>query len=254
MEKFIFILLFSMAVFAYGEDAKRTAASVNIGIDEFEPFTYQEGNAVTGYTVEVVQRVLNNMGIASSIKIYPWARIVNMFKDGETDILVGVFQTDERRKLAWFPAEPTGAYKYVMIIRKEDVDKIKYRSFEDLKGRSIGLQRETAYSKELLEYAKQNAKLEYVTNIDHNFLKLERKRFDCVIEEIGVAVASIRKLRMQDKLVILEEPPVFQDNFYTALSKKRFREEDARKFSDTLKAFKATDDYKKICVKYFLLK
>lgn len=254
VEILTFGVLLCMAVFSYGENGKTESTSVNIGVDEFEPFTYQEGSAIAGYTAEVVQRVLSNMGITSSIRLYPWARIVNLFKHGDIDILVGVFQTDERRMLAWFPDEPTGVYQYVMVIRKQDESKISYHSFEDLKGRSIGLQRETAYPKELLKYANENAMIEYVTYIDQNFLKLAGKRFDCVIEEVGVAVAAIRRLNLQDKLVILDKTPVFNEKFYTALSKQRFREDDARKFSDTLKAFKATEEYKNICGKYFVLK
>lgn len=239
----------------YGEEDP-TSAPVSIGVDEFAPwhFTDQDGH-IRGFAIEVVQHVLHNMGMTTSVEMYPWVRVVKMFEEyGELDMLIDVAESEARHKIAWFPAETTAEFSYVVSIHKDNAQTMTYHAFEDLKGKRVGLLRGSIYPEDFLDYVEKFATVEYVPDAAQNFQKLEAKRVDCVIEDLGVSAATIKNLGFQDQLVLLDETPVFTHKAYTIFSKRRFQEETARQFSDALKTFKTTEEYQKIYDKYLTLK
>jgi len=240
----ICIFIFNNSVFAKD--------SLLIGSDEWKPFHTidKSTNSVKGFTVDLVKEILNRMNVKiSEHKIYPWKRACYMVFNGALDAIFTSTRTREREQYCYFPDEPLTDFSYLFYIRKNDKEKIKYNTFDDLKGYRAGLVIGFSYTKEFMDFiTKENNYSQFVTGYK-NFDLLLKERVDYVPAARRVANIYIEQLGAEDKCIALQKP-LMTDYLYIMFCKKTIKKEFVERFSLELKKFKKTQDYKILIDKY----
>ncbi|MBF0412653.1 MAG: transporter substrate-binding domain-containing protein [Desulfamplus sp.] len=245
----VLIVLLSLSI-CVAEEKK-----LNIVTDDWPPYEFKAGEAgneyITGFSTEVIIAVLKkmNVGINERIKQHPWARGEKMVIDGSADMLYTAADNPERAKLTHYPTESLMESSWSFFIRAEDAGKLKYNSFEDLKGQKIGVVRGYSYTPELWQFMKAENNFEEVASDDFNVKKLVGKRFNYIIMDYGNGKSLLKNMGLSDKVVPIENP-IKSISLYAIFSKNTVDKDFVDKFSAELKAFKATQDYKAIYEKY----
>jgi polar amino acid transport system substrate-binding protein len=130
------------------------------------------------------------------------------------------------------------------------VGRLKFDSFDDLKGKRIGLARDTKYSEALWEFVRREKNFELVVGEELNLKKLVTNRIDYTICDYLTGMYLARKLSIEHDVTALSNNPVDSTPFYIAFSKKKVGRKFGDRFSDELKKFKSSDKYKQILKKY----
>lgn len=253
MKKIIsFALLFLFcSISAYAEIKELTIAT-----DDWPPYEFKVGEPgneyISGFSTEVIQAVLKkmNIGIKGKITQYPWARGEKMVIDGEADMLFTAATSEKRAKITHYPTESLMESSWSFFIRKEDEGKLKYDSFDDLKGKRIGVVRAYSYTPELWAFMEAEKNYEEVVGDELNVKKLLAKRIDFIAMDFGNGAALLKKMGLADKVVVLKNP-IKTASLYAIFSQKTIEKDFVDKFAAELKAFKATPEYKAIFDKYF---
>lgn len=226
--------------------------SFKLATDNWEPYEYLgENNKIVGFSTEVIQNILKKMTNKKiENNIYPWVRVENLITFNKVDAIYSASYSKKRAKFCYFPDEELINSKWVFIIRKEDINKIKFDSFNDFNSLNIGVVKDYAYTDDFWNYLKSHKKLS-LTTTDENLLNLlHLKRFDLIVCESKTANSIIKKLKIENKVYFLEKP-LKEVGLYIIFNKNRVSKPFVDNFSNKLKEYKKTDEFKKIYNKYF---
>jgi len=213
--------------------------------EEWPPYVYQEDNVKKGFDYEIMISVFEKMGYTVDFNLYPWKRCISMMQNKQADAILDISSNEERKKFMYFPDEKISDSSSVLFCLKGK--KYTFNKLEDLKGLTIGTLLGYEYSKEINEA--NFFKKEEVNNLEQNFTKLEKGRIDLFISNKNVALFEAKKLGFLEKIDYLPKEISGGDNFI-AFSMKPSNEKMVKIFSDTLKEFKKTKEYKEILKKY----
>ncbi len=227
------------------------AQEMDIICDEWPPYQKVENDNISGFSTELVKTVLERMSIKiSSLKVYPWKRAITMMEKGQTDALFSANYAKERENFAWYPEEPLIQSPWVLWVREEDG--LKFDSFDDLRGKRIGVVRGYSYTSEFLDFIEKYAEIEEVTDDETNFRKLNRSRIDYVAAELGNGYHLVNELKL-NKIIPLRNKPIKSDGLYLIFSKNRVSKETVERFSGELKKFRQEEAYQILNRRYFSL-
>jgi polar amino acid transport system substrate-binding protein len=248
---FLGVLILFSYLFSFS-DQSHAENSLKIGSDEWPPF-HSAGKSekdVKGFTADLVRAVLKKMNVKiAAHEIYPWTRVCKMIFEGDLDAVFTTTRTDERMKYCYFPEEPLTDFSYLLFIRKEDEGKLTYNTFDDLKGHQIGIVRGFSYTEEFMNFIQKEKNYDEVKVGSLNFKKLMKKRIDYVATPKRVGYNHIRELGISDKCTALKKP-LMVNHLYVMFSKKTVSKAFTDKFSEALKKFKTTREYKEIVDKH----
>jgi len=249
--KAVFLILFLLLI-GGGLSAQ---ARLIIATDEWNPYEYTGADGVvTGFSTEVVRAVLAgmNIGIAEDhIGMHPFARLEQYVIDGTVDAAYSLSRTEKREGACYFPAEPIINSRWVLFIRKSDEGRLGFTSFEDLKGRSVGVVRAYAYTPEFWACLEEEGNGSAVTSDEQNFRKLAAGRIDYVAAEYGNASGVIKELGLAGRIVPLSDNPIAEKELYLIFNKRKVSRSLVDDFSDALRAFKSTPEYDRLYRSYF---
>jgi polar amino acid transport system substrate-binding protein len=241
--------LFSLSV-CRAEEKKLTIIT-----DHWPPYEFTVGVAgnehITGFSTEVILAVLTkmNVGINDRIKQYPWIRADKMVRKGSADLLYTGVNNEDREKETYYAYEPLIDSAWSFFIRKEDEGKIKYDSLDDLKGQKIGVVRGYAYPLSFWEYVKKEHSFEEVTTDEQNVKKLIAKRFNIIIMDYINGLNLLKNLELSGEIVALPKP-LQKVSLYAIFSRITIEKDFVEQFSEELKEFKKTEEYRSIYEKY----
>lgn len=244
-------LLLVALIIGCGHSIVSAQTTMRLGTDDWRPYEFEQENELTGYSVEIVQHVFQQMGIEiSSLEIFPWARAEWMVFNGELDALFSVTKSQEREDACFFPSEALIQSDWVLFIRKSDVGQLKFDTFDDLKGKQVGVVREHAYTPEFWDFLKRENNYQDVTADAQNFRKLAANRVDYIASEYAVGMSLLNELGLTDQIVALTEHPLKSAGLFIMFSKKTVQAETVAQFSEVLRQFKTTPAYQEIAAKY----
>lgn len=224
---------------------------LRIGSTQFPPYIYALDNGkIGGVATEIVARVFQSMGIDYENKIYPWVRALGMLTDGELHALYTIMKNKERAAVLYYPKEPILYSKWVFFIRRSDAGTLKFDSFDDLKGKKIGLVRDVKYTETLWEFVRREKNYELVSVNNLNLKKLVGNRVDYALCEYINGMVMAKELGIENEVVALTGNPVESTPLYIAFSPKKVDRKFADKFSDELIKFKSGGRYQEILEKY----
>jgi polar amino acid transport system substrate-binding protein len=227
------------------------AISLRIATDKWVPYENLADPELPGFSTEVIQAVFASMGIDIKIHEYPWIRALQGVYRGNSDALYSAFWSEERARECYYPQESLIQEKWVFFIRRKDVGRLTFYSYEDLKGTRIGVLRKASITPEFWKFAQTDYIVEEVSIDEQNFKKLLKHRIDYVVTGYSNGITLLKTMGIGDQVVPLEAKSLLEDYLYLIFSKKTVTQELVNQFSTALQRFKTTRTYHNIYEKYF---
>lgn len=241
------ILLVGSLGIAHADDRFRLC------VDEWPPYEQKRECKIEGLCVATVRAVLDRMGVTSRKMVSAsWERCLQNIERGDDHAALSAVKTKDRMKYAFYPQEPLTISRWVFFIRKDHIDTLHFRTLDDLEGRRIGIVKGFHYPPDLLAYAKNHAKLEYARDSVKNFQKLQDNRLDFVFEAFFPGVHMVEKLNASEEIIPLTDTILTTEKLYVIFSKESVNPEFVRRFSEELKRYKETEEYKAMVHSYNL--
>ncbi len=108
------------------------------GDHRYPPFEFLDGSGrPAGFTVDMTRAVAREMNMNIQIRLGPWSDMVEALKNGEIDVIGGMFYSSKRNRDFDF-SPPYLVSHYVSVVRRDAGDPPE--SFDDLAGRRLVIQ------------------------------------------------------------------------------------------------------------------
>jgi len=193
------------------------AEELTIITEQSPPLNYTVGGdetgEVTGLSTEIVQAIMEKVGVRSSIRVMPWARGYDMAQKGPMVALYSTTRTEARESLfKW--VGPLASKRWVFMARKGSG--ITLKSLDEAKKvGSIGTYKDDAKEQFLKEQGFVN--MDSASNLVSNLKKLMAGRNDLWIVDVDES-RSLAKQEGIDPDELEEVFPVREAFLYIAFS------------------------------------
>lgn len=168
----------------------------------YPPLMFKDkNNEMQGLAVDIVKKVMHNLGHTVDIKIYPWARALFMVKEGKADGVFTIYITEERKEFLLYPTNvlvPQIVYFYTYKGSNITFD----GNLQSIKDKTIGALIDFSYGGKF-DSSSSFLNIEYVSRLEQNFTKLDLKRVDLVPCNIYVGDMTLKEMKYTDKIVRL---------------------------------------------------
>lgn len=175
--------------FVLSVSTARAAEDVTILTEDYPPLNYVADGKLQGPSVEVVDAIRAELGIAREIKVYPWARAYKLTETEKNTALFSMTRSPTREdQFKW--VGPLAEKKIGLFARRDS--EIKLNSLDDARGYLIGVQK----GGHGLDYLKERG----FTNFDAsttpmaNLKKLLKDRTDFWFASNATVAGNTRKL------------------------------------------------------------
>ena len=217
--------------------------------DEWPPYQYtDEAGELTGFDVEIVKAIFNDMSCDITFRQLPWARGLLELKEGRIDIIMHADITAERKTWARF-SDPYYTDIMSMFVRIGESAKYPFTSLEEIAGTDfrVGVLKDVYYGDEFEALMKDPAfrkNIHYTldsVNVRHKMLKLNR--LDAILRNVSVSPNLDEGL---------EKHPldIYKSNQHVMFSRKSTTETLINRFNNSLENIIRTGSYDQIVNKY----
>ncbi|MEE4315054.1 MAG: transporter substrate-binding domain-containing protein [Desulfofustis sp.] len=114
--------------------------------EEWPPFRINDDTTHSGFRgidIDIVKQVADRLGVPISIQRHPWARALEMMRNGTADMITGVAHTEEREAFMQYVPVAYCSVRPVFFAQKGKGSLV--RSYRDLSGKTIGYSLHSAY-------------------------------------------------------------------------------------------------------------
>jgi len=210
-----------------------------------------------GFEVEVLRQVFAAMGQDVSFEAFPANRVWRMILDGERDGMINARRTSEHEGICSFPDEPLSRDRWVFFVRKVDVGKLRFSSFDDLLGHDVavreqvsGFFEEPTVSPELWEFLHEHHNMVGTISAGESLRMLAAGRVDYAVVSLRFGMGAIASMGLSGKIEPLLSRSAVEDDFYVCFTKTRVEPAFVQAFSRALKQFKETEAFQTISRRY----
>lgn len=220
---------------------------VEILLVDWKPYEWydQTKKEWVGFDVDVVRKVLENMGFKASFVTFPWARCLEYMKIRAYDATMSVVFTNERSEFLIYTEEPLSSGNAALFKLKST--RLDLSRLENIPPSTrCGYCEGYGYPQWFFDAKFQKIP---VTTDEVGFKLLRDKKIDIFITNIFVGKFLAKEMNLDVEWSPTFSPPQM---YYLAFAKTYHGELLAKDFSRELKRFKTTPEYAKILVKYGL--
>jgi polar amino acid transport system substrate-binding protein len=216
---------------------------------EYPPYEYSEKGVIKGAAVEIVKETFKLMGHEVKIEIWPWARSIEMLKNGDADGIFTFFKTPERESFALFSKEVVVQQKIAFWVRKDSMINFD-GDLASLQNYRIGIVRKTSYGDRFDNAVKKGTlKVTETYTIEEAIKLLVKNRIDIWVSNYHGAVFELKKTGKYPE--VKELTPSLQDTpAYVGFSKRRDLEGLRNEFDAALVKLKKSGRYAAILKAY----
>ena len=178
----------------------------------YPPLSWQVDNKLQGTSIELVVRLLAEVGVtASADSGGPWKRVLHRAKHGQVDILVGVRRNTEREKyLTYVTPAITPSVQSVFVKRDNSFD---FPGWEALQDKIGGITLGTSFGPKFDLFATQHLTLHPVRSNEQNFKKLRRGRIDYMLGPLLPTLLYSDLSGDRPHLEFIDSPLIILDEF-----------------------------------------
>lgn len=164
----------------------------------YYPFTFLEGGKLKGFEVDVWNDIGKKLGYDVEFKTASFSGLFGMLESGKVDTIANQITITPEREDKYYFSNPD-VYSGAQIIVKKGNDKIK--SFEDLKGKKVGVDLGSNYEK-IVKDKDKNGEIKVLTyqNTDAAFNELLLGRIDAVVIDRISALTAIKEKNLNLQL------------------------------------------------------
>lgn len=197
--------------------------------EEHPPYEMLNKNGeVVGINIDILKIIFEKLNIDYEVRILPWKRAWHMMKQGTADAALSVSRNEERKKHVTYPLENLWEAKFIFFTLKENKLALPV-GYEEAKkhGLRIGIISGNSYHSSFWKAFpfsgslndSLNPLLELGQNIELNFLKLSRKRFDLFPIDRISGTYQIKRLSLQEHITSYDKI-LFSKGYPMPISKK----------------------------------
>lgn len=241
------ILAFVLAVSQVSSDVaaadadQRPLLTILIDISNLTPNYYRKNGKLVGPIPEITEAVVSSMGYSVKFVEVPWAEAIGLVARREADAITGVFLREERTAFLHYPEHFLVESRLSLVV-PSDSELVFDGDLSVLDGQDIGAVLGWTY--ELFRKRLKIHRLDF-RNEEVLVRNVAQGRIGLGIGD-PLSLAAYAEEQGLGERVRLLEPPVEITPLYTAFSKKPGHDDLARRFSEALKAFKATPRFPEI--------
>jgi len=241
MKKLVLAAL--LATFAAGASA---ADKINFGVSAtYPPFeSLDASNQIVGFDIDLAKALCKQMQADCTFTNHAFDSLIPSLKFKKYDAVIsGMDITPERSKQVAF-TDPYYANSAVVIAKKG-----AYKSFDELKGKRIGMENGTTHQKFIMDKHPEITTVPY-DSYQNAKLDLQNGRIDAVFGDTAVVTEW---LKANDKLAAVGDKVTDKDYFGTGLgiAVRQGNTELQQKFNAALEKVKKDGTYETIYKKWF---
>lgn len=241
--------------------ARTFADTILLKSDVWCPYNCAPDAKLTGYAVEIAERILEKAGHTLKYETAPWSRALKLVKDGDISAIIGVTRNEAPELI--FPEQEIGIS--VIHFFKRKGYPWNFAGTESLRDVNVGIMADYEYGAELDAYFEKNKGTNRVqviksnTPLVLNIKKLLGERIDVVPEDKAAFIETANSMGVLDRIEDAGVDPItskaaLDESFvYIAFSPKHPKSmEYARLISEGIAQMRASGELSKILAKYKL--
>ena len=215
----------------------------------YPPYYYKANGSYTGFCIEVVNGVADQLGIEVQYTAYPWKRLILKAQKGEIDAIMPLFKTDEREKYLIFEGLELAPETNNFFV--SSTSNISFNgALEELVPYRIGVVEGYSYGNRFDEFIFPKKE---ITRDDSHLLEMfSHSRFDVGIGNRFVVLHYAKLLHIQNSIRFLE-PSITKEILYLGIVRNRSNNHLAEKFASALGTYKKSEAYHRLIEKYGII-
>lgn len=210
------------------------------------PYVSEIEGEISGMDVEVAEKTFERMGYTISVKNLPWKRCLKTIENRKADIIISAGKNKAREKYLIYPKEYLSTCDWTLFYRKGR--EFKYNGINSIRGKAVGVVLGYYYGKEFNR--SQSFVKDSVPDSSQNIRKLLAGRIDFFIENKHSGLILAKSMGVAKKIQYINKPVSTSGLLYVAFSRIEKYQSLSEDFSEELKLFKKSEEYKNIVMKY----
>ncbi len=175
-------------------------------------FELNDSGQFTGLAPAVLRQLAAELGDHPHFEIYPWARAQRMVEQGEADILIGPYRTNERETRFAFAAEPFYQDQIVFYARRQS--RLGWNGdFTSLQSHRIAVVRGWTYGPRF-EVARPQMQLDMVESVANGLRMLAAGRIELLATNLRNTHPYLIELQLDDQLIPLQPQIDVQQGYF----------------------------------------
>lgn len=152
----------------------------------YPPFEFEEDGEMTGFDVELVRAISEDLGVAAEFQVTPFEGIQSgaALAADQCDIAASAMTITEDREENVDFSEPYFDATQSLLVRTEDVD--QFSTLEDLAGERIGVQADTTGAAYAEENAPEGAEIVEYPDAPTAFTALKAGEIEAILQDFPV--------------------------------------------------------------------
>ncbi|MCK9174902.1 MAG: ABC transporter substrate-binding protein [Desulforhopalus sp.] len=243
-----FFLALSFTTASFAKEWKTVRVAVE---GAYPPFSYiQPDGSIEGFDIDIAHALGQAMGVEIVLVQQNWDGMIPGLLARKYDAIIASMSiTEERRKKVGFTD------KYYQTPVKFIAKKGAYTNFTEavLKGKTIGVQRETIHDKYLTAQYGKDVKIKRYGNLDEAYLDITAGRLDLIIaDSAALYTGFLTKENGSDYEFV--GPDMMDEKWFgegVGIEVRKQNTKLAEMFNKAIQTIRANGEYKKIQDKYF---
>ncbi|MFP4548278.1 MAG: PAS domain S-box protein [Fidelibacterota bacterium] len=212
------------------------------GDSHYPPYEYlNESGEPEGFNIDIMRAVAEAMHMDIRIELGKWHVVRSAIETGQADILMGMFNTEERDKKVDF-AIPHFIASYAIFVK----EKSEIENLDDIRNKKIIVQKNDMGHDFVLEQ-QLSANLVVKDTPEEGFSALVRGEGDCLVLSRLQGVIILKEKGL--KSVKIVGPPIIQRKYCMAVTEGN--KELLAKLNEGLNIIKTSGEYDKIYDRWF---
>lgn len=234
-------------------DDKTPKHVLRVASVHFPPFEVIQDGEFSGPGYDILHEAFNRMGYKPEeyeLVVFPWARTLEMMKDGDVDIILDISRNEERMEYIDYSEESFTEYDK-NFITLEGFDGAYDGTIDSLSDYTIGVVREYRIGPNYQDArASGNYTFEDASSFDENIEKLLLGRVPIILDTTYSVQLHIKELGNNTNLNILE-PAYDSTTTYVGFSKKLNDTSIRNAYDKAVRSMKEDGTFQAILDKYF---
>ncbi len=187
------------------------------GHPNYPPVMWRDGNEIVGVGPEILKIYGEEIGVTVSSRFKgSWSQVQQGATEGEIDVIVGAYETEQRKKYMDFSV-PYMKDPIVIFVAKGST--FPYQKWDDLIGKRGAATVGESYGKEFDAFIAKKLTVSKSVNVEDGFNKILSGEADYLISPLYSGIFEAERAGLSDKVEYL---PTFAatENFHIAIPKE----------------------------------